>query len=54
MAEIGVWRGHFAKQMLERCPLIDKYYMIDPWVHLPDWNKPFNVDQGVFDAIHPS
>jgi len=30
IAEIGVWRGHFAYQVLKNCPNIEKYYLIDP------------------------
>ncbi len=41
MAEIGVWRGEFAAGILERCPGIERYYLIDPWRQLKDWNKPF-------------
>ncbi len=52
MAEIGVWKGAFARQMLERCARIERYYMIDPWAALPDWNKPLNVDQARFDDVH--
>lgn len=36
MVEIGVWKGDFAKQILEQCDLIERYYMIDPWANLPD------------------
>ncbi|HSB03203.1 MAG TPA: class I SAM-dependent methyltransferase [Anaerolineales bacterium] len=50
--EVGVWKGDFAKEILERCELIDRYYMIDPWANLPDWNKPFNVGQEVFDDVY--
>jgi hypothetical protein len=42
--EIGVWRGAFAAQMLKQCPSIRRYYMIDPWRRLDDWNKPLNTD----------
>lgn len=52
MAEIGVWKGDFAKQVLEQCEFIDQYYMIDPWENLPDWNKPFNVPREVFDGVY--
>jgi hypothetical protein len=52
MAEIGVWTGEFARQILERCPLVDRYFMIDPWANLPDWNKPLNVDQERFDDVY--
>jgi len=51
VAEIGVFRGLFAAAMLERCPSIETYYMIDPWRHLDDWNKPANVSDAKFDAI---
>jgi hypothetical protein len=42
MAEIGVFRGVFAKDMLDSCPGIKTYYMVDPWRQLEDWNKPVN------------
>lgn len=52
MAEIGVWKGEFARQLLAQCDVIRRYYMIDPWANLPDWNKPFNVAPEMFDEIH--
>jgi hypothetical protein len=42
-AEVGVYKGNFARQILRDCPTIEKYYMLDPWRHLDDWNKPANV-----------
>jgi predicted O-methyltransferase YrrM len=26
--------------------------MIDPWAHLPDWNKPFNVNDQTFEEVY--
>ncbi len=52
MAEVGVWKGEYAKQVLERCPELERYYLIDPWEQLPDWNKPYNVDARSFDEIY--
>ena len=52
MVEVGVWKGDFASQILDQCEFIEKYYMIDPWAMLPDWNKPFNVDTKVFDDVY--
>lgn len=52
MVEVGVWKGDFAKEVLEHCDFIQHYYMIDPWAKLPDWNKPFNVDTRTFDDIY--
>lgn len=52
MAEIGVWKGDFAKDVLKNCELINRYYMIDPWKKLHDWNKPFNVDEEQFDDVY--
>lgn len=52
IAEIGVWKGDFAKLILEQCEFIDHYHMIDPWANLPDWNKPYNVATEVFDDIY--
>lgn len=51
MAEIGVWKGDFAANILKSIPHLETYYMIDPWANLPDWNKPFNVTPEVFDQI---
>lgn len=48
MAEIGVYRGHFAAAVLAACSSIQKYYMVDPWRHLDDWNKPANQDNALF------
>ncbi|MGE2721059.1 class I SAM-dependent methyltransferase [Mycolicibacterium celeriflavum] len=50
MAEIGVYRGRFAAEMLAECSAIEKYYMIDPWRHLEHWNKPANADDARFDT----
>jgi hypothetical protein len=52
MVEVGVWKGDFAKQVLEQCEFIDQYYMIDPWTNLADWNKPLNVNRGEFDSVY--
>lgn len=50
--ELGVLRGAFAEHILRNCPSIARYYMLDPWKHLDDWNKPSNVDQQTFDEIY--
>jgi hypothetical protein len=47
MAEIGVYRGDFAAGVLQVCECLRTYYMVDPWRHLPDWNKPANQDDVV-------
>ncbi len=52
LAEVGVFKGDFAAQLLKACPAIEKYYMIDPWRHLDDWNKPANRDDRTFEAFH--
>ena len=49
VAEIGVYRGDFAARMLGECADIASYYMIDPWRHLADWNKPANKADDVFE-----
>src|SRR5260221_8337018 len=51
MVEVGVWKGDYAKQLLEQCEFIKRYYMIDPWANLPDWNKPLNVPAVTFDEV---
>jgi hypothetical protein len=48
MVEVGVYQGDFAAVLLERGQSIEKYYMIDPWRHLEDWNKPANEDDNEF------
>ena len=48
VAEIGVYRGEFAAELLRKCPRIETYYMVDPWRHLDDWNKPANQSDHQF------
>ena len=50
MAEVGVYRGAFAARILEAVPSIERYLLIDPWRHLPLWNKPYNADTTDLDA----
>jgi hypothetical protein len=52
VAEIGVYRGDFAAALLDRCPTIARYYMVDPWRHLDDWNKPANKEDDVFAGFY--
>jgi predicted O-methyltransferase YrrM len=52
MLELGVWRGDFAAHMLSKCPSIKRYYLLDPWRPLPEWNKPFNASTAVFDDAY--
>lgn len=52
MAEVGVFRGQFAQKMLQRCPGLKRYYLIDPWRHLDDWNKPANRDDDTFERYY--
>ena len=51
LAEIGVYRGGFAQRVLERCPAVATYYMVDPWRNLPDWRKPANEPDRKFQRI---
>jgi hypothetical protein len=50
--EVGVWKGEYAQQILEQTPGIMRYYMIDPWANLADWNKPFNVSSKAFEDVY--
>lgn len=52
MAEIGVYRGEFAATILQSCPDIQRYYMIDPWKHQSKWNKPANLNDDEFDQCY--
>lgn len=49
IAEIGVYRGDFAKTLLEQCEGLTAYHMIDPWRHLPNWNKPSNHENALLE-----
>jgi hypothetical protein len=51
VCEVGVFRGAFAEHVLRACPDIERYMMIDPWRHLPDWNKPANKNDAEFREI---
>ncbi len=48
LAELGVYKGDFAARLLKNCDSIEKYYMIDPWRHLDNWNKPANKQYNIF------
>ena len=49
MVEVGVMKGNFAANILKDCNFIEKYYMVDPWRHLEEWNKPANKDNDIFE-----
>ena len=52
MAELGVSRGRFAEGVLRGCSGITTYYLLDPWKHLPDWNKRHNKDDETFEEFY--
>jgi hypothetical protein len=51
LAELGVYSGDFAQQLLKNCESIAQYYMIDPWRHLDNWNKPANKENKMFEQL---
>ncbi|MDQ3993711.1 MAG: class I SAM-dependent methyltransferase [Actinomycetota bacterium] len=51
VGEIGVYRGTFAERLLRDCSTISSYYMVDPWRHLDDWNKPANKADDLFEQL---
>jgi hypothetical protein len=51
VAEIGVYRGDFAAALLRECQSISRYFMVDPWRHLEDWNKPANRGDETFERL---
>jgi hypothetical protein len=51
VAEAGVWKGDLAIHLLDHCPSIERYYMIDPWRHLENWNKPANISDSEFAPV---
>lgn len=50
MVEVGVYKGDFAATILKRYDSIEKYFMIDPWRHLNNWNKPANQTNDIFET----
>jgi hypothetical protein len=50
-AEIGVWKGLFAEQIVAKVPTLEAYYLVDPWAHLASWDKPFNVADDEFAQV---
>jgi len=52
VAEVGVWKGEYARFLLDAYPEIETYYMIDPWATRENWRKPFNVGQSEFDRVY--
>jgi hypothetical protein len=51
MVEVGVYQGEFAESVLRHCESVTKYYMVDPWRHLDQWNKPSNQSNAVFEEF---
>jgi len=51
MVEVGVYQGDFAAAILRSCEGVSRYYMVDPWRHLPDWNKPANQQDSTFEKF---
>ena len=49
-AEVGVWKGAFAKAILNRKP--SALHLIDPWVHQDYKNRLYSVAQEKMDAIY--
>lgn len=50
--EVGVWEGDFSSRMLSNCPSIARYYMLDAWRPLANWNKPLNLPASEMEAAH--
>jgi hypothetical protein len=50
MVEVGVWKGEFSAFALKK-PYVRRFYMLDPWRQLPEWNKPYNKGNVEFDAV---
>jgi Methyltransferase domain len=51
IAEIGIFRGDYAENMLRSCVHIEKYYMLDPWRNLDAWDKPANTSNETFELL---
>lgn len=50
-AEVGVWKGEFAKAVLEKEQELQQYILVDPWQHLAAWNRPLNKPDEEFKRI---
>ncbi len=51
MVEIGVFAGDFANGILRNCDSIDKYYMIDPWRYIDNYNAKANRSDSEFEKL---
>lgn len=51
LIELGVYKGNFAEVILKEVGSIKSYYMLDPWRHLEDWNKPANKKNDIFEQF---
>lgn len=40
----------FPQALLRRCDCLVRYYMVDPWRHLADWNRPANQPDDQLEA----
>lgn len=49
-AEIGVWKGGFSAQILNRNP--SELHLIDPWVHQDYKKRWYSIPQKSMDRIH--
>jgi len=49
--EIGIFQGDFAEKMLRNCECLEKYYMLDPWKNLDDWDKPANMNNETLEML---
>ena len=52
IAEVGVYKGDFARYMLGNVPSIESYILIDPWRHIPGWNEPTNTSDENFERVY--
>uniref|UniRef100_A0A383WBA9 O-methyltransferase domain-containing protein n=1 Tax=Tetradesmus obliquus TaxID=3088 RepID=A0A383WBA9_TETOB len=50
-AELGVQRGHFAAETLQRWPKCRRYYLVDIWAPQDNYKDYANVDQAEQDKI---
>lgn len=51
-AEIGVWRGNFSEQILEKKP--SKFHLIDPWKSQDYKERWYSIEQEKMDKIYQS
>lgn len=53
MAEVGVWKGHFVRDILKHTTGIEQYWAVDPWKPLPEkYGRMFRLNRNNWDDLY--